>query len=196
MTDHAPAPGPDHDITELLHKWQVGEQGAEAALLERVHQELRQVAAAYLRRERADETPTSVVNEVYLRLVPQRRVRWVNRSHFFGIAAQMMRRVLVDYARRRHAGKRAHTTADPASLDAIPAPSGRVAPIDVLGLREALHDLAARSPRKADIVRKRYFEDLTIEEIATVMRISPATVKREWAVAILWLRGRLSRTVP
>ena len=183
----------DHDVTAILHKWQAGEAGAEAALLERVHQDLRQIAAAYRRRERDDPTlqTTAVINETYLRLVPQRRVRWANRSHFFGIAAQMMRRVFVDAARRRRAGKRAHETADPASMDTIAAPAGTVEPIDVLGLHEALHELARHSPRQAEIVWKRYFSDLTIDEIAEAMTISPATVKREWATAILWLRQRL-----
>jgi len=160
--------------------------------MEVVQAELRRLAASYLRRERAGHTlqPTAVVNEAYLRLMPQRDVRWENRAHFFGIAAKMMRRVLVDHARRKHAGKRGGFAGEPVSLSQVADPAGGQ-DIDVLNLHQALDELAALDPRQADVVELRYFGGLKIEEIAEAIGVSPATVKRELTTATVWLRHRM-----
>jgi RNA polymerase sigma-70 factor (ECF subfamily) len=184
---------PDDDVTGLLARWRHGSPEAEEALLAKVYAELRRLAASYLRRERGGHTlqPTAVVNEAYLRLVPQRPVRWENRSHFFGIAARMMRRVLVDHARRRRAVKRDGLATGTVSISGVAEPAAKVDVVDVLDLHDALSALALLDPRQAEIVQQRYFAGLTVEEIAEVMKISPATVKREWMTARLWLRRRL-----
>jgi RNA polymerase sigma-70 factor, ECF subfamily len=181
------------DVTALLGRWRAGSAEAEAALMAKVQTELRRLAAGYLRRERVGHTlqPTAVVNEAYLRLVRQRAVPWENRAHFFGIAARMMRRVLVDHARRRQAAKRDGVAAEPVTISGIPAPAPAADQIDLLSLHEALSALAALDPRQAEIVEMRYFAGLTIEEVAEVLNISPATVKREWTTAKLWLRRRM-----
>ena len=186
------APAGD-DVTTLLAKWRKGSVEAEAQLMERVQGELRRLAAGYLRRERAGQTlqPTAVVNEAYMRLLPQRGVSWENRAHFFGIAARMMRRVLVDHARRRHAAKRDAGPADPVSISGVASPAREADPIDVLALHDALSKLADLDKRQAEIVEMRFFAGLTVEEIAEVLEISTATVKREWATAKLWLRRQM-----
>jgi len=129
-----------------------------------------------------------------MRLLPQRQVSWENRAHFFGIAARMMRRVLVDHARKKRAAKREAGSADPVSISAVPAPAREADQVDVLALHEALSALAELDPRQAQIVEMRYFAGLTVEEVADVLDISPATVKREWATAKLWLRRRMRGT--
>jgi RNA polymerase sigma factor (TIGR02999 family) len=180
-------------VTTLLVRWRAGSAEAEEQLMAKVQGELRRLAAAYLRREGPGHTlqPTAVVNEAYLRLIPQRGVRWENRAHFFGIAARMMRRVLVDHARRRQAAKRDGLASGPVSISAIAAPAAAVDEIDVLTLHEALSALASLDARQAEIVEMRYFAGLTVEETAEVLKISPATVKREWTTARLWLRRRM-----
>lgn len=157
-----------------------------------VQTELRRIAAGYLRHERPDHTlqPTAILNEAYLRLIAQRGIAWENRAHFFAIAAHMMRRVLVDYARRRRAAKRKEDR-DPLSVSAIPDTPAAVDPVDVLDLHTALNELARLDPRQAEIVEMRYFAGLTVEEIAGCLQVSPATVKREWTTARVWLRRRL-----
>src|SRR4051794_40172132 len=158
--------------------------------MERVQGELRKLAAGYLRHERRGQTlqPTAVVNEAYMRLLPQRRVSWANRAHFFGIAAKMMRRVLVDHARRRPAAKRGAGPAEPVSISGVATPPREADVVDVLALHTALSDLTELDPRQARIVEMRFFAGLTVDEVAEVLDISPATVKREWATAKLWLR--------
>jgi RNA polymerase sigma factor (TIGR02999 family) len=180
-------------VTLLLARWRDGSAEAEAQLMERVQGELRRVAAAYLRREPPGGTlqPTAVVNEAYLRLIPQRKVSWENRAHFFGIAARMMRRVLVDHARKKRAAKRAAGAGDPVSVSAVAAPSNEADIVDVLALHDALAGLANLDHRQAQIVELRYFAGLTVEEVAEILDISPATVKREWATAKMWLRRRM-----
>jgi len=182
------------DVTALLARWRGGSTEAGDELMEKVQGELRRIAASYLRKERGGHTlqPTAVVNEAYLRLVPQRTVQWENRAHFYGIAARMMRRVLVDHARRRGAAKRDGVTDNPVTITGIPAPAPGVDQVDVLMLHEALSALAALDPRQAEIVEMRYFAGLTVEEIAEVMKISVATVKRDWTTAKLWLRRRMT----
>ena len=185
--------GREKHVTHLLSRWGSGAAGADEALMESVYGELRRLAASYLRRERGDHTlqPTALVHEAYLRLMPQRAIRWQNRAHFFGIAASMMRRVLVDHARRRRAHKRDGLVEAGVTISQVEAPAGAVDQIDVLLLDEALTALAALDPRQADIVQHRFFAGLTNEEVAGVMDLSPATVKREWATAKLWLRRRM-----
>jgi RNA polymerase sigma-70 factor (ECF subfamily) len=184
---------PADDVTVLLARWRKGSAEAEAQLMERVQGELRRLAAGYLRRERGGQTlqPTAIVNEAYIRLLPQRGVSWENRAHFFGIAAKMMRRVLVDHARRRHAAKRDAGPAEPVSVSVVASPAPQADPVDVLALHDALSRLAELDPRQAEIVEMRFFAGLTVEEIAEVMEISTATVKREWATAKLWLRRQM-----
>jgi RNA polymerase sigma-70 factor, ECF subfamily len=181
------------DVTLLLAQWRKGSAEAEAQLMERVQGELRRLAAGYMRRERGGQTlqPTAVVNEAYIRLLPQRGVPWENRAHFFGIAAKMMRRVLVDHARRRRAVKRDAGPGDPVSISGVASPARDADPVDVLALHDALSALAALDPRQAEIVEMRFFAGLTVEEVAEVLDISPATVKREWATAKLWLRRQM-----
>ena len=185
--------GREKHVTHLLSRWGSGAAGADEALMESVYGELRRLAASYLRRERDGHTlqPTALVHEAYLRLMPQRSLPWKNRAHFFGIAASMMRRVLVDYARRRRANKRDGLVEAGVSISQVEAPAGEVDQIDVLLLDEALTALAALDPRQADIVQHRFFAGLTNEEVAGVMDLSPATIKREWATAKLWLRRRM-----
>ena len=182
-------------ITDLLAAARSGDADAGEALARAVHGELRTLAAAYLRRERDDHTlqPTALVNEAYLRLLGQTSVQWSNRAHFFGIAAQAMRRILVDYARQARASRRDRglqvsldgelTVADGAGADAAH---------DVLGVHEALERLATFDPRQARIVELKFFVGLSLDEIGGVLGISAATVSREWALARAWLQRRLA----
>jgi len=181
------------DVTLLLKRWRKGSADAEAELMERVQGELRRLAASYLRRERGGQTlqPTAVVNEAYIRLLPQRGVSWQNRAHFFGIAAKMMRRVLVDHARRRGAAKRDAGPADPVSISGVASPEREADQVDVLALHDALSKLAELDPRQSEIVEMRFFAGLTVEEIAEVLEIAPATVKRDWATAKMWLKRQM-----
>jgi RNA polymerase sigma factor (TIGR02999 family) len=181
---------PEREVTALLKDWSGGDRGALERLIPLVYGELRKLAASYLRAERPDHTlqPTALVHEAYLRLVDQKSVVWQNRAHFFGIAAQMMRRILVDHARRRQAAKR-----DAAGYR-IPLPgeveaTGRDP--ELLALDGALSGLADLDPRQARIVELRFFGGLTVEETAEVAGISPATVKREWQTARAWLRREI-----
>jgi len=183
---------PTHVITELLIAWSDGRREAGEDLMPLVYGELRVLAARYLRGEPAGRRlqPTELVHEAYMRLVDQRRVQWRNRAHFYGIAAQIMRRILVDHARARGAGKRG------AGWEHIPLvedqmPSGEH-DVDIVALDEALARLAAVDAQQARIVELRYFGGLTIDEVAEITRISSATVVREWTMAKAWLRSELS----
>ena len=181
------------DVTTLLGRWRAGSVAAEEELMARVHRELRQIAARYLRRERRGHTlePTAVVNEVYLRLMPQRTVPWESRAHFFKIAARMTRRVLVDYARRRRTAKREGVADTHISVTNLEAPAREADQVDILALHEALDALAVLDRRQAEIVELRSFGGLTVEEVGHVLNISPATVKRDWTSGRLWLRRRM-----
>jgi len=179
------------DLTELLLASQAGAPGAVDRLMPLVYDELKVLAAGYLRAERADHTlqTTGLVHEAYLKLVDQRRTTWQNRAHFFGIAAQAMRRILVDHARRRRARKR--DAGRPITLDDEVA--GSLPDSDeVLAVDEALERLAALDPRQARLVELRYFAGLSIEQTAESLEISPATVKRDWLSAKAWLQRELS----
>ena len=192
MTAEQPPPEtPPTDVTQLLVAWSAGDAAAGEQLLPAVYAELRRQAARAMRREGEEHTlqATALVHEAYLRLVDQRRAAWRNRSHFFGVAAQVMRRILVDHARGRHAAKRgggAHRLTLGDADAAVPEPA-----VDVLALHEALERLALLDPDQARLVELRYFGGLSIEETATMLEVSPATVKREWAVARAWLRREL-----
>jgi RNA polymerase sigma factor (TIGR02999 family) len=185
------AVAPSHDVTQLLLEWRNDKAAAEQ-LLPIIYEELRRQAGRAMRHEPGDHTlqPTALVHEAYLRLVDQSRVEWRNRAHFFGVAAQMMRRVLVDHARGRLAEKRG------GGLQKITLGEEHVghdnAEVDLLALHDALEALAALDAQQARIVEARYFSGLTIEETAEALGISPATVKRDWAVARAWLRRELN----
>jgi RNA polymerase sigma-70 factor, ECF subfamily len=179
------------DVTALLDHWSRGDRDALDRLLPLVYAELRRIAARQLRRERAGHTlqPTALVNEAYLRLVDQRRVDWRNRAHFFGVAAQMMRRILVDHARRHNAGKRGDGLQH-VSIDEVETPVAGDQ-ISVLGLNHALGRLEKLDQGLAQIVELRAFGGLTIEEAAHVLKVSPSTAKREWRTAKAWLTREL-----
>ena len=181
------------DITRLLHR--VSANGGEGVdeLLEVVYAELRRQAARYLRRERKNHTlqPTALVNEAFMKLIDQRNVQWQNRAHFFGIAAQAMRRIVIDHARARQRVKRGGVQQAVTLDEAMIASESRS--IDVLALDEALSRLAALDPRQAKIVELRYFAGLSVEETAEVTGLSPTTIKREWAMARAWLHAELTK---
>ena len=175
----------------MLQQWSDGRSEALDLLLPAIYGELKQLAGNYLRRERRDHTlqATALVHEAFLKLVDQRDVRWQNRAHFFGIAAQMMRRILVDHARAHAASKRG-SGARPLSLDEalVVAPASNV---DLLALDEALTRLGALDPQQSRVVELRFFGGLTMDETAKVLDISPATVGREWTLAKAWLYAEL-----
>ena len=178
---------PDGEITQFLLRWNAGDEDALEPLIQSVYAELRRLASAYLRREHAHQAlqTSALVNEAYLRLIDQRRVVWQNRSHFFGIAAQIMRRILIDDARRRHYAKRGGGVT-PLSLDEALTVSHDRAP-ELIALDDALTDLARIDAQQARIVEMRYFGGLTNEEIAEVLGISSRTVIRGWRMARAWL---------
>ena len=178
------------DVTGLLVACGNGEAGARAILMEAVYDELRRLARGYLGRERPEHTlaPTALVHEAYLKLVDQKRVRWQNRAHFFAIAAQQMRRVLVDHARAHRTAKRGGGATIPlADIDV----AGGQFDLDVLDLETALDKLAALDPRQSRLVELRFFGGLTVEETAAVLGVAAITVKRDWALARAWLYREL-----
>lgn len=184
----------ESDVTAMLLAWSGGDGDAIEALMNAVYAELRRQASRAMNREPDHATlqTTALVHEAYLRLIDQNRVTWKNRSHFFGIAAQIMRRILVDHARSRLADKRGGDQA-PVTLtdnDAA-ARQGDSSPIDVMALHDALERLAQFDDLQARIVEMRYFGGLTIEETAEAIGIGPTTVKAEWAIARAWLRREL-----
>lgn len=180
-----------HNITLLLKQWSAGDRKALDQLTPLVYEELRQQAARYLRRERPGHTlqTTALIHEAYLRLIDVKDVQWQGRTHFFAIAANLMRRILVDHARRRDAEKRVgphfRLTLDEALLVA------KETDVDLLAVDEALDRLAAIDPQQARVVELRFFSGLTVEETATALGISAKTVKRDWSVARAWLRREM-----
>ena len=181
------------DVTTLLGDWCAGNSQALNQLVPLIYAELRRIATRQLRNERAGHTlqPTALVHEMYLRLIDQRQVNWQNRAHFFGVAAQVMRRILVDHARRHGASKRNHG----ATSVSIDEARGAAAPseIPVLALDDALGRLEKLDPDLARIVEFRAFGGLTIEEAADVLKVSPSTAKRDWRTAKAWLNRELGR---
>ena len=199
LTDDSSMAGPDDpDITRLLRQWQDGSPDAFDRLVPLVYDELRTIASRHLSREwRRDSLATTVVvNEAYLRLFEQRHVDWQNRSHFFAIAAQLMRRILVDHARRERREKRGGGSVPVALDDAVAAAPAAVDAVDALDLDRALAKLEQIDPDEARIVELRFFGGLTIEETAEALGISVATVKREWAIAKGWLYRELTGARP
>jgi RNA polymerase sigma factor (TIGR02999 family) len=179
-------------VSQLLQAWGRGDLRAREDLVPLVHQQLRRRAAAYLRRERRDHTlqPTALVNEAYIRLMGQERVTWLNRAQFFGVAAEIMRRILVDHARERQAAKRAGGVR--VMLD---DGMGTAPPLDceVLMLDVALQELARIDERQAHLVELKYFGGLSEEEVAAVLSLSRATISREWQSARAWLYRRMTK---
>ena len=181
------------NVTQLLKQMSSGDHDVVAELVPLLYNELRRLAAHYLRGERPNHTlqPTALVHEAYLRLVDQKDVEWKNRGHFFAVAAQQMRRILVDYARSHHAAKRGGS-APKVPLDQALAVSGLRAG-DLVELDEVLTRLSSVDPQQSRIVELRVFGGLTVEEAAGVLSVSPATVKRDWAVAKAWLTREMQR---
>lgn len=181
------------DVTALLIELSQGDQAAAEKLIPLVYGELKNMARRFMRRERPDHTlqTTALVHEAYLRLVQQRRTDWQSRSHFFGIAAQMMRRILLDYARGHLREKRGGTS------QLIPLNEAFAFSVEqseeLVKLDEALKRLALLDPRQSKIVELRFFGGLSVEETSEILGISPKTVKRDWAVAKAWLHGELGR---
>jgi RNA polymerase sigma factor (TIGR02999 family) len=179
-------------VSELLAQWRAGDEESLHRLLSLVYSELRRLAHNYLRKERPDHTLQSaaLVHEAYLRLMKQQPMHFENRAHFFAVSAQLMRQILVEYARRRKAAKR-----DPGyklTLDESLVPA-RTRSVDLIVLDDALKGLAKVDPRQCRIVELRFFGGLSIEETSQVLGVSPATVKREWNTAKLWLYNQIRR---
>lgn len=180
------------EVTQLLREWSGGRQEARDELLGLVYEPLRAIASRHLHREREGHTlqPTALVNELYLKLVGQRSVAWNDRAHFFAVAAQVMRRILVDHARRKKSDKRGG--------DMIPVTIGAALDLaatesfDVVALDVALENLEKIFPQQARVVELRFYAGLTIDETAHVLEVSPATISREWTMARAWLRRELS----
>jgi RNA polymerase sigma-70 factor, ECF subfamily len=182
-----------HDVTQLLLKWSNGSPDALSELLPLVYKELQKIAHRYLSRERSSNTlqTTALVHEAYFKLIDQNRVQWQNRAHFFGIAAQAMRRILVDNARQRLADKRG------AGVEKVALEEGLIDVSDeragsLINLDEALQKLAEIDPQKSQLVELRYFGGLSIEETAEVLGVSIATVNRQWRTAKAWLYKEIS----
>ena len=181
-----------HDITQLLVDWSKGDRAALDKLLPVVEHELRRLAHHYMSRERAGHTlqTTALVNEAFVRLVHRKNVEWQNRAHFFGIAAQLMRTILVDHARSHACAKRGGAAGKLELDEALVVSQQKAA--EVIALDEALQQLALLDPQQSRIVELRFFGGLTVEEAAEVLHISPATIKREWSSAKAWLYRELT----
>jgi RNA polymerase sigma factor (TIGR02999 family) len=184
---------PPGQVTLLLNELKLGHRDALSRLIPLVYQELRSMADHYLQAERKDHTlsRTALVNELYLRLVDQDRADWKDRAHFLGVAAHLMRRILVDHARSRHRAKRSGIPV-PIDIEVVKALGGELRTEEILTVDEALDRLGALDAQQARIVELRYFTELTVEETAEVLGISPRTVKRDWAMAAAWLRNQLA----
>ena len=181
-------------ITQLLNQWSNGNQKVLDDLMPLVYKELRRQAAGYLRRERVNHTlqPTALINEAYLKLIDQRDVNWQNRAHFFAIAAQAMRRILVDYARERHREKRGGA-AENLPLDEALTIVSQEKSVDLVALDEALNNLAQFDERQAKVVELRYFSGLSIDETSEVLGVSNVTIRRDWNMAKAWLHQEISK---
>ena len=183
----------DGDVSALLRAWSDGDQGAMQALTPIVYDELHRLARHYMRRERPGHSlqATALVNEAYMRLTDYRRMKWQDRAHFFAVSAQVMRRILVEHARRhniKRGGGVQHVSLD----DAVDVGGGEQAETDLVALDEALTALARIDPRKVQIVEMRFFGGLTVEEIGAVLDVSTGTIKRDWRAAKAWLHRALS----
>ena len=178
-----------HEVTKLLARWAKGDQRALEELTPLVYKELRQLAACYLRKERNSHTlqPTALVHEAYLRLVDQKNPNWQSRSHFFGVAARLMRQILVDHARQKHAGKRAAIKVPLAEAVTFHRNRGR----ELVALDSGLSALEKFDARKCKAVELRYFGGLSMDEIAQVLEVSPVTVRRDLRMAEAWLHNEM-----
>lgn len=179
------------DVSQLLHAWSEGDQDALKRLTPIVYAELHRLARGYMRRERPGHSfqTTALVNEAYLRLVDYKRMRWQDRAHFFAVSAQLMRRILVDYARRRNLKRGAgvqHVSLDEAAV------AGGEPSADLVALDDALNELARLDPRKVQVVEMRYFGGLSVEETAEMLKVSPVTVRRDWSTAKIWLYAAMT----
>jgi RNA polymerase sigma factor (TIGR02999 family) len=185
---------PSKEVTQLLAAWSNGDRSALERLLPLVEDELHSLAHRYMSRERENHTlqTTALVNEAYIKLVDQRVVHWQNRAHFFGIAAQIMRRILIDHARRHAANKRG--AGETISLEDLAVSDERAA--ELMALDDALTSLAKVDERKGRVVELRYFGGLSVEEIAEVLGVSPDTITRDWRRAKAFLRRELSQDEP
>jgi len=186
--------GRTHEITGMLKKWSDGNEKALEDLLPIVYGELHKQAARYLRRERRNHTlqPTALINEAYVKLIDQRNLKWESRTHFFAIAASLMRRILVDHARARHRKKRGGIkSALPLNEEAFAV--GNEKDIDLIALDEALNRLKEIDERQVQVVELRYFSGLTLEETAKALKFSRTTVADDWKIAKAWLRRELTR---
>lgn len=181
-----------HEVTQLLVAWGNGDQLARDKLMSVVYEELHRLAQKYMRRESPGHTlqTSALVNEAFVKLVDQRNVRWQNRAHFYGIAAQLMRRILVDHARSRHRAKRGGGARVVSFNDALLVSDERSA--EVVAVHEALERLAEFDSRKSQLVELRFFGGLSIEETAEVLGVSQGTVMRDWTLAKAWLRREMS----
>ncbi|HEY9503761.1 MAG TPA: sigma-70 family RNA polymerase sigma factor [Pyrinomonadaceae bacterium] len=179
------------NITHLLKEWSNGDERALNELTPLVYGELRQQAARYMRKERPGHSlqATALINEAYLRLIDVKNVQWQNRAHFFAIAANLMRRILVDHARRRDAEKRGGSQILLTLDDALVAP--KHGDVELLAIDQALTKLATIDSQQARVVELRFFSGLTVEETATALNVSPKSVKRDWSVARAWLRREI-----
>jgi len=185
-----------NDVTELLVAWNNGNQAARDLLMSLVYDELHRLARQYMRRESPGHTlqTSALVNEAFVRLVDQKNVRWQNRAHFFGIAAQLMRRILVDHARSRQTTKRGGAVQDISFDDALYVSDERNT--EVVAVHEALEQLSKFDYRKGQIVELRFFGGLSIDETAEVLGVSPGTVMRDWTLSKAWLRREISAGTP
>ena len=187
---------PSDQVTQLLVRWRDGDRAALDALMPIVYSELRVMAHRYLQRERSDHTlqSTALVHEAYVRLVGQKLPEWQNRAHFFGVAARLMRQILVEYARGHQAAKRGGTVCKVTLDEGTLVP--QKADLDVVVLDDALQDLAKLDQQQSRIVELRFFAGLSIDDTSEVLGISPATVSREWTTARIWLHREISRRAP
>jgi RNA polymerase sigma factor (TIGR02999 family) len=189
--EHKPA----NEVTQLLHQWREGNREALDTLLPLVYKELRRLAHFQLRSERTDHTlhSAALVHEAYLRLVGLSPPQWESRTHFFAIAAKLMRQILVDYARRHRAAKRGGSVCKVSVEEAAMPSGGKDVDVDVVALDEALQALAKIDARQSRVVELRFFAGLTLQEISEALKIGPATVQRDWTAARAWLHREISR---
>ena len=183
-----------HEISRILQEWSDGGTDVSEKLMPLIYDELRRQASRYMRRERIGHTlqTTALIHEAYLKLIDKPDVNWQNRAHFFGVAAQVMKRILVDHAKSRHRGKRGGE-AENLPLDEARFVISEGKSVDLIALDEALTRFAEFDPQQAKIVELKYFAGMQIDEIAEALRISPATVKREWNSAKAWLHNEITK---
>jgi len=181
-----------HEVTKLLKAWSDGDESALNELMPLVHDELHRLARRHMRREKPGHIlqTSALVNEAYLRLVDASQIHWQNRAHFFGIAARLMRRILVDDARRRHFDKRGGRMIQVALDEVMSVPQEQAA--NIVALDDALQTLSAIDPRQSEIVELRFFGGMSIEETAEFLHVSPGTVMRDWTFARAWLRKEMA----